>query len=308
MLLNSLLTIIIILLFLRWNSKHETKLNWIDSLDLIENLNCLTFMPIVCYNDALSKKKQILSENMGKTGIYRWTHLESNKSYIGSSVNLGKRLKNYFNTTFISHSTRRIMIINKALLKHGYSKFKLEILEYCTTKDLVKREQYYLDRFSPEYNVLKTTYSSIGYKHTNDSLEKVRINLVKLNLSKSIKVKVTNILTNTSVEYDSVREAAKNLNVSKDTLKRYILEVKLLKGIYKLESNLKPSSYESNYVNHPASIGIEVTDLELKTVTRYPSISEAARVLNLKFQSIAIYFRRNQKSPFKGRYVFKKVV
>lgn len=37
----------------------------------LENLNCLTFMPIVCYIDALSKKKQILSENNGKTGIYR---------------------------------------------------------------------------------------------------------------------------------------------------------------------------------------------------------------------------------------------
>lgn len=290
----------------------------------LENLNCLTFMPIVCYNDVLSKKKQIFSENNGKTGIYRWTHLESNKSYIGSSVNLGRRLRNYLNTTFISHSTRSSMIINKALLKYGYSKFKLEILEYCTIKDLAKREQYYIDRFSPEYNVLKIAYSSIpggdpfripygipqgiGYKHTNESLEKVRINLVKLNLSKSVKVKVTNILTNISVEYDSIREAAKNLNVSKDTLKRNILESKLLKGMYKLESNLKQSSYESNYVNHPASISIEVTDLELKTVTKYPSISEASRVLNLQFQSIAVYFRRNQKSPFKGRYVFKKVV
>lgn len=274
----------------------------------LENLNCLTFMPIVCYNDALSKKKQILSENIGKTGIYRWTHLESNKSYVGSSVNLGRRLRNYLNTTFISHSTRSSMIINKALLKYGYSKFKLEILEYCTIKDLAKREQYYIDRFSPEYNVLKIAYSSIGYKHTNESLEKVRMNLVKLNLSKSVKVKVTNILTNISVEYDSIREAAKNLNVSKDTLKRNILESKLLKGMYKLESNLIQSRYESNYVNHPASISIEVTDLELKTVTRYPSISEASRVLNLKFQSIAVYFRRNQKSPFKGRYVFKKVV
>jgi group I intron endonuclease len=58
------------------------------------------------------------------------------------------------------------MIINKALLKHGYSKFKLEILEYCNPKEVVKREQYYLDVFTPEYNILKTAYSSLGYKHT----------------------------------------------------------------------------------------------------------------------------------------------
>ena len=54
-------------------------------------------MPIVSYNNALSNKNKIISENEGKSGIYRWTHLDSDKSYIGSSVNLGRRLRNYFN-------------------------------------------------------------------------------------------------------------------------------------------------------------------------------------------------------------------
>ena len=62
------------------------------------------------------------------------------------------------------------MIINKALLKHGYSKFKLEILEYCNPKDLVEREQHYRDILKPEYNMLNTAYSSLGYKHTKESL------------------------------------------------------------------------------------------------------------------------------------------
>jgi len=245
---------------------------------------------------------------MGKTGIYRWTHLETNKSYIGSSVNLGLRLTNYFKISFISHPSRKSMVINKALLKYGYSKFKLEILEYCSAKDLAIREQYYMDKFSPEYNVLKIAYSHLGYKHIGESLDKVRKNLEVLNLKKSVKVKVTNILTNNSVEYDSIRKAADGLNVNKNTLSKYILESKLLKDTYKLESNLTLSSYDSNYTDHPASVGIEVTDLELKTVTRYSSISEAGRALGVQFQSIAVYLRRNQKSPFKGRYMFKKII
>jgi group I intron endonuclease len=65
------------------------------------------------------------------------------------------------------------MVINKALLIHGYSNFKLEILEYCNPKDLVKREQRYIDILTPEYNVLNTAYSSLGYKHTKDSLVKL---------------------------------------------------------------------------------------------------------------------------------------
>jgi len=46
-------------------------------------------------------------------------------------------------------------MIYKALLKYGYSKFSLEILEYCDPKDLTKREQYYLDLLKPNYNILK---------------------------------------------------------------------------------------------------------------------------------------------------------
>jgi hypothetical protein len=45
------------------------------------------------------------------------------------------------------------MVINKALKKYGYSKFKLEILEYCDIKITAKREQYYMDFLNPEYNV-----------------------------------------------------------------------------------------------------------------------------------------------------------
>lgn len=146
-----------------------------------------------------------------------------------------------------------MMVINKALLKYGYSKFKLEILEYCDPKELAKREQHYIDHLNPEYNVLKTAYSSLGYKHTEKTLVKIHSNLEKLNLSKSIKVVVTNLETNVSTEYISLREAAKSLNTNKTTLKEYILKNMPYKGIYKLESNLSVSNYDSNYLNHPAS-------------------------------------------------------
>jgi len=200
------------------------------------------------------------------------------------------------------------MVINKALLKYGYSKFKLNILEFCDPKELVKREQHHINIMSPEYNVLKTAYSSLGYKHIPETLEKVRKNLGKLNLSKSVKVKVTNLETNVLVEYPSIREAAKSLKTSKTTLREYILNSKPFKEIYKLESNLTVSSYDSNYLNHPNSTKIEVIDLELNTVSNYTSIRAAARALDIKFGSISMYVKRNQKSPYKGRYVFKYAV
>lgn len=222
------------------------------------------------------------------------------------------------------------MIINKALLKHGYSKFKLEILEYCNPKEVAKREQYYMNTLSPEYNILKTAYSSLsprgegplsgvltprgkspqgglGYKHTKESLVKINKTLTKLNKSKSISVKVTNLETNVSHEYISLTDAAKSLNTNKTTLRKYILNSKPLKGIYKLESKLSISNFDSNYLNHPNSIKIEVTDLELNTITSYTSVHSAARALGIGHNSISNYFKRNQTRPYKGRFIFKKV-
>lgn len=66
------------------------------------------------------------------------------------------------------------MSINKALLKYGYSNFQLEILEYCEPSDVIQREQYYIDLLGPEYNILKTAGSSFGYKHTAETLAKLR--------------------------------------------------------------------------------------------------------------------------------------
>lgn len=48
------------------------------------------------------------------------------------------------------------MPINKALLKHGYQNFSLTILEFCDKDVIMTREKDYFDKYSPEYNVLKT--------------------------------------------------------------------------------------------------------------------------------------------------------
>ena len=58
------------------------------------------------------------------------------------------------------------MRICKGLIKYGYAGFKLEILEFCPVDVLMVREQYFIDQLQPEYNILKLSGSSLGYKHT----------------------------------------------------------------------------------------------------------------------------------------------
>jgi group I intron endonuclease len=52
---------------------------------------------------------------------------------------------------------------------------------------------------------------------------------------------------------------------------------------------------------------IDVLDLTTNETTRYESTHAAARALGILQGRIANYFWKNQKSPFKGRYVFIKV-
>ena len=66
------------------------------------------------------------------------------------------------------------MLINKALIKYGYSQFYLEIFEYCEPKECLKREQYYLDLFKPEYNILKVAGSLLGFKHSEVTKTKMK--------------------------------------------------------------------------------------------------------------------------------------
>ena len=56
------------------------------------------------------------------------------------------------------------MPIYKAILKYGHSNFIFEIIEFSQPKDVVQREQHYLDLFDFDYNVLEKADSLFGPK------------------------------------------------------------------------------------------------------------------------------------------------
>ena len=82
------------------------------------------------------------------------------------------------------------MVISRALWKHSLSNFRLEILEYCDPKDATTREQYYLDLLKPTYNTLNIAYSSFGYKHTKEALDKMKAAHKERTVSKETKAKL----------------------------------------------------------------------------------------------------------------------
>ena len=96
----------------------------------------------VVYSELTSEKvRLIFKNNNGKSGVYRWNNLITGASYIGSSVDLTRRLRDYFSPKYLKKEIiKNNSIIYKALLKYGYSNFSLEILEYCDKMSTISKE------------------------------------------------------------------------------------------------------------------------------------------------------------------------
>jgi group I intron endonuclease len=125
------------------------------------------------YSNADTNRSQILLDNKGRAGIYQWTHLLTGRIYIGSSSNLALRLKDYYSKTYIEKN--KSMHICNAIIHYGHSQFSLTIFEFINISNLskgdarkliIEREQFYLNLLNPEFNILNTAGSSLGFNHS----------------------------------------------------------------------------------------------------------------------------------------------
>ena len=146
------------------------QINTLKDSVVVSNVNVV---PSISYKNADVYKDMAIKHNRGKSGVYRWINKETGESYVGSSINLSKRFNQYFNYSHIS-DPKRNMRIYRALLKYGYSKFELQILEYCDTCNVIGKEQYYLDLLKPEYNILLKAGSRLGFKHSEQTILKMK--------------------------------------------------------------------------------------------------------------------------------------
>lgn len=132
--------------------------------------------------------------------------------------------------------------------------------------------------------------------------------------SKNIKVEVTDIETNTSTVYHAIKAAARALGIDKRYIEHYVFlnQNKAVLGRYTFK--LLNSYSESTDLGvgkvetvQKTSKKVEVTNVETKEVTIYPSIGAAARALGYRQPSISLYLKENRTKPFKGIYLFKLV-
>lgn len=211
------------------------------------------------YENVFDMKKDILNENKEKSGIYMLTNKIAKKIYIGQSKDLSKRLKNYLNLSYLK--SKASLTISRALLIYGYSNFSLTILEYCEISELLTREQFYLDKLKPQYNILKIAENSKNSKHSEYTKARISKSLKgiyeKENLMKQgrkhfedTKLKKNAISGNPINIYEkysskgfkfigsfvSARRAGKFLGISGNTVIKYKNSGEIFKDRYKFSS------------------------------------------------------------------------
>jgi group I intron endonuclease len=134
-----------------------------------------TVTPLILYKTLKPERSLILKNNKDKSGVYRLRNLKTNKSYVGSAIKLDRRFRDYLSPSFLRKELKKgKSLIYASILKHGYSNFNLDILEYCKPKDVIKLEQKYLDILKPEYNLCQIAGSMLGFKHSEATLIKMR--------------------------------------------------------------------------------------------------------------------------------------
>lgn len=276
---------------------------------------------LILFANADKDKLEIIKYVKGKSGIYMWTNTFNGKKYVGSSVDLRRRLLEYYNVNRLLNE--KSMAINVALLKYGYNSFSLTILEFCDKDSLMFKENYYFEVYKPEYNILKTPGSpsrGSGWKHSEATIEKMSVatkllsqspeylNKLSLAQSKGIKVEVTDLETNYSTIYHAIRAAAKALGIDKRYIEQYIYlnQEKPVLGRYTFKL-LNSNSENPVSVNQKTYKKLEVTLVNTQEVKLFPSIGAAARTLGIRQSSISLYLKGNQTKPFKGVYIFKLV-
>ena len=276
------------------------KTKFIFTRSLYRGLPKLIIIPAVSYKNAKNNKSLIFKDNKDKSFVYRWINKLNGKEYLGSTSSAKRRLKTYYDLKTLGKVN---MPIYNAILKHGHENFIFEIIEYCLSEDTIKKEQYYLDNFDFEYNVLANANSLAGYKHTAETLAKFkgRQNFLGFKHLEETLEKLREINTG-KIHTEEAKKVMRD-SWAKRKLKSENLE--LLNEIIP-SSKLEAACYASwvvqlttmqlNSTSKHKKEGkiVVVTNIVTSAITEYKSISEAATVLNLTRVTLRKYIKNKE--------------
>lgn len=127
------------------------------------------------------------------SGVYAIVNMVSEKMYIGSSVHVKRRLSNH--RTALRRGTHYLVHLQRAWSKYGEESFVFMVVEECEPEQCVAKEQEWLDAVCPHtpevgYNRSPTASSCLGFRHTEETKEKMRLSKTGVPMPDWVKAKI----------------------------------------------------------------------------------------------------------------------
>lgn len=171
--------------------------------------------------------------------IYKWTNLQNNKVYIGKSVDIARRLRNYRDE--VKKNKQRPII--SAIRKYGFENFNFEIIEICdslTNQEILEKEQYWINFYNSKnknfgYNILDAGDApgenySIGSRNNKARLNEEKVlNIREMIFLQNISPVEVYKIYSAEISYDAFCKAYRGntwKNVDMSMIRDISLEVK----------------------------------------------------------------------------------
>ena len=84
---------------------------------------------VLFFKDFKNNKRDIYNELRKKAGVYLFKNNITNDLYVGSSINLTKRMVSY--CYYVNSGKKSNLVILRTIKKYGAENFSLGILEFC---------------------------------------------------------------------------------------------------------------------------------------------------------------------------------
>lgn len=105
-------------------------------------------------------------------GIYKiQSIIHPDRIYIGSSISIKARWKRHLGALEKGKHNPKLQ---NHYNKYGKDDLIFSILLTCEKEELLQIEQGFIDKLDPWFNVLKIAGAPIGYKHTQESIDKMK--------------------------------------------------------------------------------------------------------------------------------------
>jgi cytochrome c/quinol oxidase subunit I/GIY-YIG catalytic domain-containing protein len=154
--------------FIRYYSTESLNKN--KNKDQIISMTTTTNLKVFSYDliryviiDPFNNRLSIAKVAKKAKGIYIFETLDTNKIYVGSSINLYSRVISYFMPSILAKADRYVL---RYFRKHGFSNVKLTLFimnESVTIKDILKLEEYYIKELSSNNSLNIESIPGSGY-------------------------------------------------------------------------------------------------------------------------------------------------